>query len=124
MVTVGFLAIAFLGLAGSTIGVARGHTASRNAAAATALAQQRLEALRSLPVGAPGLASGTYQDPANPMTADGASGGMFNRSWAVSAPDAPGIGLKTVTVTVGWTDYDAHQTSVSAYVRCSTVPCP
>jgi hypothetical protein len=33
------------------------------------------------------------------------------------------MGLKTITVTVAWTDYEPHQTSVSAYVRCSTVPC-
>jgi len=124
MVTVGFVAVAFLGFAANTIAVARAHTTSRNAASATTLAQQQLEALRNLPVGAPGLTSGTYPDPGNPLAADGASGGIFNRSWTVSAPDAPGIGLKSVTVTVAWADQEEHQTAVSAYVRCSTVPCP
>jgi len=124
LVTVGFVAIAFLGFAANTIAVGRAHTDSRNAAAATALAQEQLEALRNLPIGAPGLTSGTYQDPGNPMTADGGPNGIFSRSWTVSAPDAPGIGLKAVTVQVAWIDHQQHQTAVSAYVRCSTVPCP
>jgi hypothetical protein len=124
MVTVGFVAVAFLGFATNTIAVARSYTTSQNAAAATALAQEQLEALRTLPIGAAGLTSGTYQDPGNPMTADGGPNGMFSRSWTVSAPDAPGIGLKAVTVRVGWIDHHEHQTTVSAYVRCSTVPCP
>ena len=124
MVTVGFVAVAFLGFAANTIAVARAHTTSRNAASATALAQQQLEALRNLPVGAPGLTSGTYQDPGNPLAADGGTGGIFHRSWTVSAPDTPGIGLKAVTVLLAWTDQEEHQTAIAAYVRCSTVPCP
>jgi Tfp pilus assembly protein PilV len=123
LVTVGFASIVLLGFAASTISVARNSTTTRNAAAATALAQQQVEALRVLPLDAAGVTPGTYVDAGNPMTADGDPNGIFERTWAVSAPDTPTIGLKTITVTVAWTDYGAHQTSVGAYVRCSTVPC-
>jgi Tfp pilus assembly protein PilV len=123
LVTIGFAGLVLLGFAANTIAVARHGTTSRNAAAATALAQQQLEALRVLPLDDAGVTPGTYVDAGNPMTADGDPDGIFERSWVVSAPDTPAMGLKTVTVTVEWTDYGAHQTSVGAYVRCSTVPC-
>jgi Tfp pilus assembly protein PilV len=123
LVTIGFAGLVLLGFAANTIAVARHGTTSRNAAAATALAQQQIEALRVLPLDDPGFTPGTYADAGNPMTADGDPDGIFERSWVVSAPDSPAMGLKTVTVTVEWTDYGSHQTSVGAYVRCSTVPC-
>jgi len=123
MVTVGFAGIVLLGFAASTIAVARNSAASRNAAAATALAQQQVEVLRVLPLDAAGVTPGNYVDAGNPMQANGDPNGIFERTWTVSAPDTPAMGLKTITVTVAWTDYGAHQTSVGAYVRCSTVPC-
>ena len=86
-------------------------------------AQQRIEALRNLPLDAPGVTPGTYVDPGNPMTADGGPDGIFARTWVVSAPDTPAIGLKTLTVAVAWTDHSSHQSTISALVRCSTVPC-
>ncbi len=59
----------------------------------------------------------------NPLRADGTPGGKFNRSWSVSANNSPTWGLKTVTVTVAWTDSRSHSTSVAAYVRCANIPC-
>jgi len=41
----------------------------------------------------------------------------------VSQKDIPRPGLKTVTVTVAWTDSRSHQTRVASYVRCNAVPC-
>jgi hypothetical protein len=119
----GLASVLLLGMAANTVGVARASTMSRNAAAATALAQQQVEALRNLPLDAPGVDSGSYVDGGNPMQADGSASGIFERTWVVSEPDTPAMGLKTVSVTVAWTDYGTHQTTVSAYVRCSTVPC-
>jgi Tfp pilus assembly protein PilV len=123
LVSIGISAVVLLGFAANTIAVARAHGVSRNAAVATALAQQQIEALRSLPLGAPGLTPGNYTDEDNPLAADGSAGGVFTRTWTVSADDTPALGLKTVTVTVSWTDYSTHQAAVAAYVRCSTVPC-
>jgi hypothetical protein len=121
--SVSFAAIVLLGFAATTISVARATSVSRNATAATALAQQQLERLRGLPIGAVGLLPGSYQDPMNPIQADGQPDGIFERRWVVSARDVPELGLKTVIVTVAWTDQEPHQTTVAAYVRCSTVPC-
>ena len=60
---------------------------------------------------------------ANKLKADGTSGGIFDRSWTVSLNDTPRVGLRTVTVTVAWTDSRSHSTQVASYVRCSTIPC-
>lgn len=123
MVSIAISGVVLLGMTGNTIAVSRAQSVSRNAAAATALAQQQLEALRNLPLDAAGVDPGSYVDSANPMMADGGPYGKFERTWVVSDVDTPAMGLKTITVTVAWTDYESHQTSVSAYVRCSTVPC-
>jgi Tfp pilus assembly protein PilV len=118
-----FLGVALLGLAANTVNLTRTTKNADSVAAANALAVQKLEQLRSMPLGATQLAPGQYYDSANPMKADGTGGGYFSRSWTVSAKDSPRFGLKTVTVTVAWTDNRTHSTQVAAYVRCSTVPC-
>jgi type II secretory pathway pseudopilin PulG len=123
MVTAALASLVLLGFAANSIGVARTSAFSRNAAAATALAQQQVERLRRLPLDAPGLTPGSYIDAGNPMRADASPNGIFERNWIISARDIPAMGLKTITVTVDWTDHSAHQARLQAYVRCSTVPC-
>ena len=118
-----FLAVGLLGLAASTVGVTRSTKTADGLAAANALAVQKLEQLRSMPLGAAQLTSGQYTDTANPLRADGASGGVYMRAWTVSANNTPTLGLKTVTVTVSWQDSRPHATQVAAYVRCSAIPC-
>ena len=105
------------------ISVSRSAKTADSTAAATALATEKLEQLRSMPLDAAAFAPGIYYDPANPLTADGVMGGIYRRRWNVSAKDTPHFGVKTVTVTVAWRDSNDHQTSVAAYVRCSTIPC-
>jgi Tfp pilus assembly protein PilV len=114
---------ALLGLGMGAINVSQTSKSADATAAATSLAVERLEQLRSLPLDAADFAPGIYFDPANPMHADGTLGGMYRRSWVVSAKDTPRFGVKTVTVTVEWIDSREHETSVAAYVRCSTIPC-
>src|SRR5205085_2687308 len=111
------------GVAANTVNVTRTSKTADSVAAGNALAIQKLEQLRSMPLGATGLTSGQYYDAANPMKADGTMGGAFSRSWTVSQKDFPRLGLKTVTVTVSWKDSHPHNTRVAAYVRCSAVPC-
>jgi Tfp pilus assembly protein PilV len=118
------LSVGLLAFAGNSVSLTRGLKAADSTAAGTALALQKLEQLRSMPLGATQLATGLYYDPSNPLKADGTSGGPFTRSWVVSSNDTPRFGLKTVTVTVSWRDSSAHETRVAAYVRCSTIPCP
>jgi Tfp pilus assembly protein PilV len=119
-----FLSLGLLGLAAGTVSVTRSAKTADGLAAANALAVQKLEQLRSMPLGAAQLAAGNYADASNPLRADGTPAGTYTRSWAVSAKDTPRFGLKTVTVTVSWRDSQQHATRLAAYVRCSTVPCP
>ena len=119
----GVMGVGVLGLVTSTVFLARANTSSGRVASATALAQQKLEQLRSLPFDAAALASGQYADPTGAMNADGSAGGPFTRSWVVSAGNTPRAGLKTVTVTVAWTNPRPQTTTLAAYVRCSTIPC-
>src|SRR5207237_8665377 len=96
---------------------------TRPTIASTVHAQQTLEQLRRMPLLATELNPGIYDDPGNRLKADGTTGGTFDRSWTVSQKDIPRPGLKTVTVTVAWTDSRSHQTQVASYVRCNAVPC-
>ena len=114
---------ALLGLGMGAINVSRNSKSADATSAATSLAVEKLEQLRSLPLDATAFAPGIYYDSANPMHADGTIGGMYRRRWLVSAKDSPRFGVKTVTVTVAWEDSSDHETSVAAYVRCSTIPC-
>ena len=117
------MGVGVLGLVTSTVFLTRANKCSSSVAAATALAQQKLEQLRSMPLDAASLAPGQYTDPAGAMKANGSSGGSFSRSWTVSAGNTPRAGLKTVTVSVAWRDSRPHTTALAAYVRCSTIPC-
>ena len=112
-----------LGLAMGAINVSRNSKSADATAAATALAMERLEQLRSMPLDAAAFVPGIYYDSANPLNADGSSGGIYRRRWSLSLKDTPRFGLKTVTVTVAWRDSRQHETSAAAYVRCSTIPC-
>lgn len=116
-----FLAVALMAFAANTIWLTRDEKSADSTNAAHALAQQKLEQLRSLPLGA--VATGIYTDSANPLSADGTGGGIFTRRWTVSGNDQPTLGLRTVTVTVSWRDSRSHTTTLAAYIRCSTIPC-
>ena len=118
-----FLAIALMAFAANTVSLTRNEKSADSTSAAHALATQKLEQLRSTPLGAPQVNPGNYVDAVNPMKADGTVGGPFTRTWMVSGNNVPTWGLRTVTVTVAWTDSKAHSTRLAAYVRCSTIPC-
>ena len=118
------MAAAMMALNMTSISLARGAKTADSYSAATALATEALEILRAMPLGATGHDPGSYSSAGNPLTADGLAGGKFTRTWVVSAKDTPSIGLKTVTVTVSWTDSTPHTMQLAGYVRCSKVPCP
>jgi len=118
-----FLALALMAFAANTISLTHNEKSADSTSAAHALAQQKLEQLRSLELDAPQLAAGIYIDPANPLQADGTAGGTFTRRWVVSGNDSPASGLRTVTVTVSWRDTRLHTTTLASYVRCSAIPC-
>ena len=112
-----------MAFAANTISLTHNEKSADSTSAAHALAQQKLEQLRSLELGALQLAPGIYLDPANPLQADGTAGGTFTRRWVVSGNDSPASGLRTVTVTVSWRDTRVHTTTLASYVRCSAIPC-
>ena len=118
-----FLAVALMAFAANTIMLTHNEKSADSTSAAHALAQQKLEQLRSTPLGAAQVATGLYTDPANPLRADGTGGGTFTRTWTVSPNNTPTFGLRTVTVRVSWQDTRSHFTTLAAYIRCSTIPC-
>ena len=122
LVTMSILGIGVLGLSASAIELGRTAKWADMSAAATALGTQQLELLRSLPLGSAQHATGSYT--AGSMQANGTANGPYTVSWVVSANDTPSWGLKTVTVTTAWTQYNkARSLQMGALVRCSKTPC-
>ena len=107
---------------------------SRTIAAATALAQSKIEQLRlTVPVtnAVPTeLTLGTHSDPNNPLTALGGTSGSFTRSWVVSGVpqylNGSVVGnrpaMVEVAVTVRWTTPVAGSQTEVTYV-CTTPNC-
>jgi Tfp pilus assembly protein PilV len=116
-----FLALALMAFAANTISLTHNEKSADSTSAAHALAQQKLEQLRSSALGA--VVAGNFSDTSNPLKADGTADGTFTRTWTVSGNDSPTLGLRTVTVSVSWTDTRAHTTRLAAYIRCSRIPC-
>jgi type II secretory pathway pseudopilin PulG len=116
-------AIVASGLAANSVAATRANRVSREISVAAALAQDKMEALRSLDPAAnpPDLTAGNHVDPNNPLTAFGGAGGFFTRSWMVTR-NAPSLGLSTVVVTVSWGDGGSRTTHVVGYV-CPSREC-
>jgi hypothetical protein len=117
------LAVAMMALNMTSISLARGTKTADSYSAATALATEELEIIRAMPVGSAGHAPGAYASANNPLTADGQAGGRYTRSWTVSANNSPSAGLRTVAVTVEWTDGQPHSLQLVGYIRCQNLPC-
>ncbi len=111
------------GLAAGSVATTRHNRVSHQLSAATTLAQDQIEQLRALDPGVNplALAAGSHEDPNNPMTVAGATGGPFTRRWTVTR-DSPIPGLATVTVTVSWTDEVSRTVRLMAYV-CQVSTC-
>ena len=117
------LAVAMMALNMTSISLARGTKTADGYGVATALATEQLEIVRAMPVGSAGHNPGSYASADNPLTADGQAGGKYTRTWTVSANDVPANGIRTVTVTVSWTDYEPHSLQLAGFVRCQNLPC-
>lgn len=114
------LSIGLLGLSKSTIELSRVAKWGDTAAAATGLAVEQLELVRSMPLTA--AVTGTYN--AGNKYANGAAGGPYSVTYVVSANNTPSWGLKTVTVTASWNQYGAtRKVKVASFIRCSKTPC-
>lgn len=94
VIGIGFLAVA--SMQGTSIS---GNNRSSYMTEATYLAQDRIEQFRSTAYA--GIT--TAGSPQTNIDEKGIAGGIFTRSWAV-VTDSPGLLMKTVTVTVTWTE--------------------
>ena len=116
------LSIGLLGMSKSTLELSRTAKWGDMAAAATGLANEQLEVVRSMPLGSGGQNPGTYNGGAK--YANGTPGGPYAVSWVVSANNTPSWGLKTVTVTTSWNQYGTTRfVRVASLIRCTKTPC-
>ena len=101
MIAVTLLSIGLLGMAGLTVGIMRGNSLSSEVTAATALTQDKMEDIKRM-----GYTNAVdLTEDYNSLTGYAA----YKRVTEVDI-DTPGVGMKTVTVTVYW---DADTASVA-----------
>lgn len=92
-----------LALSPSMLNTRKAASLSGNASIATTLALDKLEQLRSQKSNHADLSPGAHLDTANPLRAEGTTGGIFTRRWTV-VDDTPDFGMKQVTMQVSWRD--------------------
>ena len=101
LVTLVFLAVGLLALAGLHVTSIRGNSFGHHLSLATVVAQDRLEFLKNLPLNSARLLRGQYDDqqfipPGSEIS--------FARRYIVTEEDS----LKTIQYTVGWNDGRDH----------------
>jgi type II secretory pathway pseudopilin PulG len=89
-----------------SITTSRLATLNQHLGEATALAESKLESIRNTDYTT--VVSG---NDAGTLTSEGDAGGIFSRSWTVT-DNTPQAGLKTVAVTVGWSQWDEARTYI------------
>lgn len=105
LVAIVILTIGLLGTAGLTTGVIRGNHYSKNITSATAAAQTQLESIKSS-----GYANATTTN--FPSDAVSMGGMTFTRTTTVTN-SSPAANMKTVSVTVSWTESNNTSRSVN-----------
>ena len=105
-VLIGFviLAVGILAVAAMRVTSTKGGSFSNNVTQATILAQDKLEYLRNLSYSDSDLGSGQHNEETMPDA-------IFSRQYTI-VEDA-GNSIKTITVTVQWTDRGNHKVSFS-----------
>ena len=98
------LSIGLLAIAGMQVTSTRGNFFSKNITEASYVAQDRMEFLNNLPLDAPGLQPGNYNDPTQTY-----SGIVFNPSYSV----VDNGGLRIINYVVRWNDGVNRNTTIS-----------
>lgn len=98
------LAIGFLGIASMQIASVKGDIFSSSATQATVLAEDKLEYLKNLSYSDSNLSPGQHNEGAIPDT-------IFSRRYSIV--EDVGNSIKTITVTVQWTDKVSHNFSLT-----------
>jgi type IV pilus modification protein PilV len=96
------LAVGLLAIAGMQIKSVKGNSFSGNMTQASILAQDRLEALRQRDFNHTDLDVGSHSEGT-------IAGTMFSRGYNVAL--IPGTTMRSITVTVRWTDTSSHSVS-------------
>jgi len=105
LVAIVILTIGLLGAAGLTTGIIRGNHYSKNITSATAAAQSQLESVKS--GGYTNAVAANFPDDTVSM------GGMtFSRQTTIT-DDSPDASMKTISVTVSWTESNNTARSVT-----------
>jgi len=104
MIGLVILAIGLLGIASMQMTSVKGGTFANGITQATVLAQDKLEYLRQLSYGNSNLSSGQHIEGSVPGT-------IFSRQYDIV--EDVGNSMKTITVTVQWTDKISHNVSLT-----------
>lgn len=108
-------AIGLLAVAAMQVSAIHGNALGNEWSQATTLAQDQLEVLKSSEITSASLSPGNYSDPNNPVRVTGAGGGIFTRTWVISANTD--FSVRT-TVTVTWNLRGrAHSVVLSSVTR-------
>lgn len=114
LVVVTLMAVAFSGVAVSGIVAVRADTKSHLESAATALAQARLDQLRTLPHDHSAWTAGDHTEEQLAENGTSQTGGLFTRRWAVELDYNGHDALSRVTVTVAWNEGQERSVTVSS----------
>ncbi len=104
VIAMGMLTIGLLGIAAVQITALRVSGGSRHLSDAMYLAEEQMEAFRSMRL-ASLPAAGTWSDPGNPIQTAVPAGDAttFNRRWVVT-PNSPVPGVTTIRIEIDWVD--------------------
>ncbi len=117
IIAMAILGLGILSMAAALITTMKFSRQSRSMMQAMYLAQQQIEAFRSMPaqdVLDLTAAAGYPNDPNNPLDPDPGDGDstQFNRRWLIQA-DTPEPGVVTVTVEVDWVDAQGNTRTIA-----------
>lgn len=101
MIAMSILAIGLLAVAGMQSTAIRGNLLSKGTTSAILLGEKKMEEFKNTPYTS--LTNGTFQDPNNPLTDIGGSGGRFNRSWTISTYSGS-TNMRQITITITWSE--------------------
>jgi prepilin-type N-terminal cleavage/methylation domain-containing protein len=109
MIAILLTAIAVIGIMALFMTEMKASSYSRHATEATVLAADKLEKLRTM------TSPATGTDPLNPIDPNGATGGIYDRSWEVTSVGSPATYVD-VAVTISWDENGATK-SVTLHGR-------
>jgi prepilin-type N-terminal cleavage/methylation domain-containing protein len=114
MIAITILSVGLMALVGLQSTAIKGNGSNKNLTTAVMLAEKKMEDLKNTAFTS--LTTGTTNDPGNPLTGIGGSGGFFNRSWNVQTYSSS-TNMKQITVTIAWTAAGrSHSTSLDTVV--------